>query len=65
MSIRISELDAHSLCNDYMHRNLTGNCSGCRLLDELDKPVKERSKAFLKRIEPAVIRLRKMNRNKD
>ena len=65
MSIRIGEIDIHNLCIDHVAKGLTGVCQGCRLFNELDKPVKERNKAFLKRIEPAVLRLRKMNRNKD
>ena len=67
MSIRIGETDAHNLCNDYVARGKPSctPCQGCRLFNELDKPAKERNKAFLKRIEPIVLKLRKQNKNKD
>ena len=62
--MRLTISDSVNLCKDYA--NIGGHrCKGCQLAVELDKPAKERNKAFLKRIEPAVLRLRKMNRNKD
>ena len=63
MSIRLSGIDMHNLCTDYLDNNRKGSCRGCRLSVELDKPVKERNKAFLKRIESVVLKLRKQNKD--
>ena len=63
MSIRIGSADANNLCGDYVAKGSTRPCQGCRLFNELDKPTKERNKAFLKRIEPVVVKLRKQNKD--
>lgn len=56
--MRFTHNDVDRLCNDFLERNLKGKCVGCRLNEELKKPVPKRSKSFLKRIESRTSKLR-------
>ena len=56
--MRFTHHDVDRLCNDFLEQNRTGKCVGCRLNDELKKPVAKRSTTFLKKIEGRVRKLR-------
>ena len=56
--MRFTHNDVDRLCDDFMERNLSGKCAGCKLNEELKKPVAKRAKTFLKKIEARVRKLR-------
>jgi hypothetical protein len=56
--MRFTINDVNRLCDDFLERNLKGKCVGCRLSEELAKPVSKRSKPFLKRVESRTRKLR-------
>ena len=56
--MRFTDRDVDALCDQFMSSGSKGDCLGCKLHEQLLKPVAKRSKTFLTRLEPRVKKLR-------